>query len=159
MKKKKTTIKYDLVALSPTLTKNVNENYPEISMGNKSLLKTVDLERVGAVYFFSKNGKISRLFRGKRTYPRLNTSITVEAYNREHEIVKVTVEISNGIGKIVGRPIKAKETEVEQKAMPDMTSVYDIFMVDASKIFKSVRDTAIAGYVYFTTSFGRLNKK
>ena len=161
MKKKKTTINYDLVALNPDLTKAVNKNYPVLNMGNRSLLKTTDLEKIGALYTFSKNGKVSRLFKGKRTYPRLNTSIFIKTYTQNHEIVNVAIEISNGIGKVVEQPIKVEEiklqeTKAEQKVIPDMISVYDIFMIDTSKVLKSARDTAISAYIYFVTMFGKL---
>jgi hypothetical protein len=140
---------HDIFRLNNQVVKQVKAKYAEydLDLSSKTTFITNDLENSLVQYSLSEKGTLSKLSKGKRSFPKLDISLSAEAsvYNvSDTEVYKVKVVAKIAKGKLDGVEFVVKPVN---ETVSVSSSVYDIFKFDFARAFSKVQDVAIKAYV------------
>jgi hypothetical protein len=144
--KEKSDQDFDVVVLNKDIMLKITRIFDGLDLKESDIYCCYDLDGDGALYNFSPNGKISKLLKNKRTYPKVNGDVIIKKSINGGKILVIKLLLNKGISKLIS-------TYIESTTVKQMDNVSDIFMLDIKKAFGYIRTLAISLYVYLTVLF------
>jgi len=143
---------YDIVRVNSDIIQQIKEEYPQYTLDvtTKTKFSTSDLDSDFSEYSFSSNGKLSKLSKGKRSFPKIDVEISCNALSTDtqsKEFCKISLTLSVKSGKLLAIKTTVAPINAVENTVP---SVYDIFKIDFQKVFAKVNDAA--NQLYLTLS-------